>query len=244
MIISGKTDIGRVRQNNEDSILFKNEKIGFLPNLFIVADGMGGHSAGEIASNDAIKFFCEFIESNPCGEYLDTIINAAKHSNLEVLKKSNENVELSGMGTTFTASVIDEENEKLFLAHVGDSRLYIIRHSEITQITSDHTYVYEMVKAGQMSLEESRNHPKKNIITRAMGTSNNLLIDGVILPIMTNDKILICSDGLTNLLTDASILDIITTSQTVDAAVNNLVSCANENGGFDNISVILIEYVR
>ncbi len=234
----GKTDVGKVRQNNEDSIFVSNDKIGHLNNLFIVADGMGGHNAGEVASGRSIEFFIDFAkktkQENGLIEYLK---KGVAFSNRNVFNLSVENPAQSGMGTTFT--VLSEKDGTIYFAHVGDSRFYIIAENQIRQITEDHTLVNEMLKSGEINMEEAKTHPKRNLITRALGTENDLEIDGGSLPLNDKEIGLICSDGLINMLSDNEILEIVNSSKIEDAP-SRLIQEANNRGGFDNISVILI----
>lgn len=243
MNISGRTDVGLIRSQNEDSIFFSKEALGSLPNVFIVADGMGGHNAGEIASTYSISFFREFVENSRGAECLDTIVGATAYSNLRIHEHSKTDPSLSGMGTTFSVAVLDEQSGKIFASHVGDGRIYVVSGENMTQITIDHTYVNEMVRTGQLTLEQARMHPKKNILTRALGTQEQVDIDGIVYPLTPHDKILMCSDGLSTLVDDNEILAIIQSEDSLDMVVENLINCANSRGGFDNISVILIEYV-
>lgn len=235
----GITDTGLVRVNNEDSIFVSNTQVSMLPNLYIVADGMGGHKAGNIASSYSIKFFCEYINNCYDNEILDIIVSAVKYSNDKVYSMSLDNDDYYNMGTTFLAAVINDG--KLYIAHVGDCRLYIIRNEKIYQITTDHTYVMEMVKAGEITYDEAKIHPKRNIITRALGIEIGITVDGLINDVLEGDIILICSDGLSNMLTDNEILQIVNNSETEIAQKSKeLINTANNNGGRDNISVIVI----
>lgn len=242
MIGFGKTDIGRRRELNEDSIFVSNIPVGELPNLYIVADGMGGHNAGEIASSLSVEYFCEFISNNSLkdDEILDTIVGGVKYANDKVYQESLKNESYSNMGTTFLASVI--KNDRIYIAHVGDCRLYKSNNNEMLQITTDHTYVMEMLKAGEISFDEAQNNPKSNIITRAVGVDSDVNVDGLFCDISENDRIILCSDGLYGMLTDKEIFDIISDTRfSVEEKVGRLIESALSNGGKDNISVIVIE---
>lgn len=242
MIGFGKTDIGRRRELNEDSIFVSNIPVGELPNLYIVADGMGGHNAGEIASSMSVEYFCEFISNNSLkdDEILDTIVGGVKYANDKVYQESLKNESYSNMGTTFLASVI--KNDRIYIAHVGDCRLYKSNSNEMLQITTDHTYVMEMLKAGEISFDEAQNNPKSNIITRAVGVDSDVNVDGLFCDISENDRIILCSDGLYGMLTDKEIFDIISDTRfSVEEKVGRLIESALSNGGKDNISVIVIE---
>lgn len=236
----GKTNKGKVRIQNEDSIFVSNSGIGGLPNVYVVADGMGGHKSGDIASSFSIKYFCEYINNNYYeNEILDLLISGIKYSNENVYKMSLENENYTNMGTTFLTAVV--KDERLYIAHVGDSRLYIIHDSTISQITTDHTYVMEMIKAGEITCSQARNHPSRNIITRALGIDNDILVDGLFSNVYQNDIILICSDGLYSMLTDEEILKILSEENVLlENKLDKLIEAANYNGGYDNISVILI----
>jgi protein phosphatase len=235
----GITDKGKVRKKNEDSILISNETIGSLKNLYIISDGMGGHNAGEVASEKSITYFVEFITEREVegAGLLDFLVDASKFANAKVLEYAAQNENFKGMGATFTACVI--ENGKVHISHVGDSRAYLIGRGEISQLTTDHTYVYEMVKSGIITKEEAKKHPNKNIITRAIGVYDALEIDCYAKEISKEDIILICSDGLTNMLDDSDIMDI-ALNNPLEKIANVLVEAANARGGEDNISVIAI----
>lgn len=240
MIAIGKTDVGRVRTVNQDNIFVSEQPVGCLPNVFIVADGMGGELAGDVASDLAIKFFCDYVASHERnGEYLDNLISAVTHANTEVFGKSMSSSQYSGMGTTFLAVTVSDN--VLYAAHVGDSRLYEITEKGIEQLSNDHSYVMEMVRNGQITQQEAENHPQKNIITRAVGTRSIVNVDGIIKPIAKDSLYLICSDGLSNMLTSDTIRRIAYNKNlTVEKRVDELILKANENGGRDNISAVII----
>ncbi len=237
----GKTDIGTIRDNNEDSIFVSNEPIGSLENLYIVSDGMGGHNAGEVASQKGIEFFCEYITNNTClsdNDILDYLIEGVNYANQRVFEISLNNIEMSGMGATFSACTI--MNGKIYIAHIGDSRIYISDSQKMTQLTVDHTYVNEMIKAGELTPEEAKKHRLKNIITRALGSEELSRVDANVMELNGYEFILVCSDGLTNMLSDNEIHEILTSNEEVSKKVENLIDLAKEKGGFDNISAILI----
>lgn len=241
MIGIGKTDIGRVRSNNEDSVLVKNEPVGMLPNLYIVADGMGGHKAGEVASNLAITSCCDNLIYDASGEeILDTLIDAVRAANVTVFNYAAENTDCSNMGTTFVGCCVD--GNTAYIAHVGDSRLYRIGADSIEQITTDHSYVGEMVRAGKLTPEEAENHPDRNIITRALGTNASVEADGLVVNLKDDDILLLCSDGLNTMLKNDEILSIVRRDgSTLEQRLDMLIDAANEKGGKDNISAILID---
>ena len=236
----GKTDTGNIRSKNEDSIFISNEPLGPMPNLYIVSDGMGGHLAGEIASTKGIEFFLNYIKENNCQtEMLDYMVLALSFANRQVYELSVLDAELTGMGATFTACAIKDGT--LHIVHAGDSRVYSLNDSGINQLTTDHTYVHEMIKAGQITERQAKKHPQRNIITKALGTEDELFADKKQLLIEGKNTILLCSDGLTNMVSDDQIYSTVKNSQDIQGAVDALVSLANQHGGDDNISVILIE---
>ena len=233
------TDIGRKRELNEDYIYTSGQPIGALPNLFIVADGMGGHKAGDYASMHTVDRFVEVIRE--LGEehgVQDAINEAVTAANAYIYQRSRENSNLSGMGTTLVlASCIGNE---AIVANIGDSRLYLVNDA-MTQITRDHSLVEEMVTLGGIDREMARNHPDKNIITRAVGVKEKVAADFFEVDLTKGDKLLLCSDGLTNMLRDEEIYQIIQDNKELEQAAKALVDAANENGGRDNIAVVLIE---
>ena len=197
------TDIGRKRKVNQDFVYSSERFVGPLPNLFLVADGMGGHNAGDYASRLAVETIVErssgSLETNP----LRVLDEAVQSANGLVRKRAQETPELQGMGTTGVAAVID--GRELYVANVGDSRLYIVNSGEIRQITKDHSWVEEMVRRGGIGKAEARNHPDKNIITRAVGAEETVRIDFFQVLLQEGDVILMCTDGLTNMLEDEEI---------------------------------------
>jgi len=235
--VYGLTDIGKVRSANQDSIFMSAGAVGLLPNLFIVADGMGGHKGGEIASRLAISHFCEFLQemTHSSESTLDMLITATKVANGKILEQTQKQPELLGMGTTFTGCTI--KDGKCEIIHIGDSRAYVITNDNITQLTHDHSYVNEMVRAGQLTEAEARGHPKRNVLTRVLGGDPGMYADGYIYEMEPNGVILLCSDGLYNMVSDNEIKEIVCTSENPADA---LVAAANANGGADNISVILV----
>lgn len=233
------TDIGRKRELNEDYIYTSGQPIGALPNLFIVADGRGGHKAGDYASMHTVDRFVEVIRE--LGEehgVQDAINEAVTAANAYIYQRSRENSNLSGMGTTLVlASCIGNE---AIVANIGDSRLYLVNDA-MTQITRDHSLVEEMVTLGGIDREMARNHPDKNIITRAVGVKEKVAADFFEVDLTKGDRLLLCSDGLTNMLRDEEIYQIIQNNKELEQAAKALVDAANENGGRDNIAVVLVE---
>lgn len=237
----GKTDVGNARENNEDGYYLQNDD-GL--KLFIVADGMGGHNAGEVASSLAIRSVVDYFEKNykyiikDDFEIIEFIKKAMTEGNSEVFKKATLDESMSGMGTTLTLLLI--ENNKYFIGHIGDSRVYLIREGKIRQISNDHSLVAELIRQGSITENEARVHPQRNIITRALGTGNDIEIDIVFDDIKPGDIILLCTDGLTNMLTDQEILDIINESPW-ESACERLIKAANDKGGYDNITVVVVK---
>ncbi len=232
------TDIGRSRPVNQDVVFSSLEPIGCLPNLFIVADGMGGHKAGDTASRFTVDNFVDLIRQSDEKDPVSVINESVSKVNEKLLIKASESPDYDGMGTTLVAAVICDGLLKV--ANVGDSRLYVI-NDEITQITRDHSWVEEMVMRGEINRQEARHHEKKNVITRAIGGEHNVEAEMFSVDLNKDDKILMCSDGLTNMIEDADILRIVKKSPNIKEAARELIEQANNNGGRDNISVIIIE---
>lgn len=238
------TDTGQTRHMNQDYVYCEEKNVGALPNLFIVADGMGGHNAGDYASRFCVEAFVQRIKTEYTIENTDKtpigmLSDALQYTNNLLLEEAKDKDELQGMGTTFVVASIYES--LLFVANVGDSRLYVIRDT-MDQITSDHSLVGEMVKNGELDPREVKNHPNKNIITRALGANTNVIPDYFEVELSAGDLVLMCSDGLTNMLDDEEIMKIIKESDyNLENAVKTLVNEANDHGGKDNISIIIIE---
>ncbi len=233
------TDIGRTRKLNQDFVYTSEMPLGNLPNVFIVADGMGGHNAGDYASKVTVETIIREIEASFEKNPIKIFGKAIEVANEMIRKKAKEDAELEGMGTTVVVATC--MGKYLQIANVGDSRLYIIRDKEIKQITKDHSLVEEMVRMGGIGREEARNHPDKNIITRAIGAGDNVEPDFFAEELTEGDVILMCSDGLTNMLEDEEIRMILSGARDIVEKAQDLVQAANANGGKDNISVILIE---
>ena len=241
MQAAGKTDVGNIRENNEDVLYLSIDPIGSLPNLFLVADGMGGHRAGEIASQSAMQFFLEYIKENSCsdGELLDYMAEGVKYANNAVFKLSLADPTYFGMGTTLTVCVISDQ--KVLIAHIGDSRIYLASDGKLQQLTNDHTFVSEMVRAGQFSKEEAERHPSKNALTRALGVDHDVSADAPMAAVTTGDMLLLCSDGLSNMVPEEDIEEILKSDKNVEAKATALIERAKKNGGLDNITVIVID---
>ncbi len=234
---SGITDTGSKRKNNQDSIFFSDEPVGSLPNLYIVADGMGGHRAGDKASRMAIDITVEFIKKSTLENPIAILKRAMIYANNEIYKSANKDPDLVGMGTTMVAAVALEG--KLYVANVGDSRLYVV-NNDIRQITMDHSLVEEMIRSGELERKKGRNHPEKNIITKAMGSKDEVVPDFFEIDMEPDDKYVLCSDGLSNMVEDDEIRDIVVDYRDIKDATKALVDRANYYGGSDNISVVIV----
>lgn len=232
------TDIGKKRKLNQDYVYVNEAPIGNLPNLFIVADGMGGHNAGDFASQCAVETIIREVrgcfEKNP----VRILSKAIRIANDQIRKKASEDESLLGMGTTVVAATC--LGHYLQVANVGDSRLYIMG-SEIRQITRDHSLVEEMVRMGGIDRKAARNHPDKNIITRAIGALDTVEIDFFNEELSPGDIVLMCSDGLTNMLEDEEIEAILKEPVSIEEKAGRLIEAANNNGGKDNIAVVIID---
>ena len=237
MKVFSMTDIGRKREMNQDYVFSTDQRIGNLPDLFVVADGMGGHKAGDLASQYATHVLVEQIRHNQENEPERIISEAVYAANRKLVKISQEDESLQGMGTTLIAATIVDHT--LYFANVGDSRLYVIGN-EIRQISKDHSLVEEMVRLGGLKEEEAKHHPDKNIITRAVGVKNTVEPDFFEYNLEEKDIVLMCTDGLTNMVDDNEIFDIIKNENDVEKTVRELINKANKNGGKDNIGVVLV----
>ncbi len=232
------TDVGRKREINQDYVFSSENPVGKLPNLFIVADGMGGHAAGDFASSFTTRFVVDEIKNSDQSNPIKTIRSAIEKANIALMEEARKKPEYVGMGTTIVASTI--VGDYIYVANVGDSRLYLV-NDDIVQITRDHSLVEEMVMAGRIDKDEARLHPDKNIITRAVGAGKDLKIDFFDMNLHKGDRILMCTDGLSNMLEDREIRMIIDRENDVAGMVYSLIKAANDNGGKDNIGVIVIE---
>ncbi len=244
----GLTDVGRKRKHNEDAYLLDAER-----GLFVVADGMGGHAAGEVASRLTVESIQEFISGTeddhdntwPFGynnRYSvdgNRLSTAVERANEKVMRAVVNRPELKGMGTTVVAALFDEK--RVTLVHVGDSRAYLLRESELRRLTDDHSWVQEQVNAGILSEEEARSHPLKNVVTRALGGGAHVAVDLIEIPVGDGDRYLLCSDGLTGMVSDEEILGALSSTRTLEQIIRGLVDLANERGGVDNITAIMVE---
>ena len=233
------TDIGQKRKMNQDYVFVSETSVGNLPNLFVVADGMGGHNAGDYASSHAVASLVSEITADQSINAVKIIRHAIEAANREILEKAQENVSLYGMGTTMVVATI--VGRYAYVANVGDSRLYLIEN-KIRQVTRDHSLVQEMVRMGEIRPDEARNHPDKNIITRALGAEERVEIDFFDFELKSGCVILMCSDGLSNMVEDSRIEEIVHEHEgELEAMGQALLGEANSNGGKDNIAIVLIQ---
>ena len=236
VIAHGKTDKGLVRKENEDAFCIE-EDLG----LLAIADGMGGHASGEVASKMAIEILREFIKNE--GESLpDRLSSGVKLANRTIFEAAQSQSQLNGMGTTLTALQLN--GNRLSIAHVGDSRVYLIRGGVIEQITDDHTIISEQVARGMMTKEEAARSDMRNILSRALGIGPEVDVDMEELTVSEGDQLVLCSDGLSELISDDEILSEVQSSKRPDLACNELVNLANQRGGEDNVTVIVAHLHR
>ena len=239
MRIYSATDVGQKRKMNQDYVFVSQEPVGNLPNLFAVADGMGGHNAGDYASAHAVQTLVSQIQADADFNPIKVIRHAIEAANTESIDQAQRDEGLRGMGTTMVVATI--VGNYAYVANVGDSRLYVVQ-GQIRQVTRDHSLVQEMVRLGEINAEEARNHPDKNIITRALGAEKTVDVDFFDLKLEPGNTILMCSDGLSNMVEDRKMEEIITNpDKDITWKGDTLIREANQNGGKDNIAVILIE---
>lgn len=241
MIIAyAKSDVGKVREMNQDSYYISDSLSEV--KLYLLADGMGGYKGGEIASNLAIKCARSYIENNfketpkDRQSLIQLVASSMEYANMVVYEKSKEEKELEGMGTTLEVCLI--YNNKVYLGHVGDSRIYRIRKEVIRKLTKDHSYVQQLVEDGKITREEATNHPKKNMLTKALGCTPYVEPDIRARNVEKGDIIIMCSDGLTNMVTEQEIFEAV--KENAEKAPEVLVQKANNAGGYDNITVVTI----
>jgi protein phosphatase len=245
-----QSDVGRKRKGNEDALCLNDEQ-----RLYVVADGMGGHAAGEVASRVAVDAIAEFVELTGGNQEItwpfgldDTISyegnrlkTAVRHANTRVIEATRESAEYEGMATTVAAVLVDGDIANL--AHVGDSRIYLWNGESIEQLTRDHSWVNEQIENGAISPEQARSHPLRNVVTRALGGRADLVVDIQSRRMAPGDMLLLCSDGLTTMVPDDGIARILRESEgDVARATTALISEANERGGEDNITVVLLKF--
>lgn len=243
MQLYSKVDIGKVRASNQDAanaFLLSNDAA-----FAIVCDGMGGANGGDIASNHAIEIISDYVKSsfspNMDNEKLTQLLkNAVSSANYEIYNISQKDNTLSGMGTTVVAAII--ANNHAVICHVGDSRAYLVG-DDILQITTDHSVVQSLIQSGKLTMSQAKSYPEKNIITRALGVEPEVFSDTSIVPIKSDERLLLCTDGLTNFTEVSDILEIFKQNQTKDVA-DLLIAAANSGGGGDNISVVIVSQER
>jgi PPM family protein phosphatase len=228
---TGVTDPGKRRRRNEDAYVA-------VPPLFAIADGMGGAQAGEVASGLAAAVLEEATGDDRGEERVAALIQEA---NRRVFQRSNEDAATSGMGTTMTVALVDYADGTIAFGHVGDSRAYRVRGGELEQLTDDHSLVGELVRSGRLSPQEAETHPQRSVITRALGTEPDVDVDTFTVEAEPDDIYLLCSDGLTDMISPRDILAAVEASDDLDAAARALVHAANEGGGEDNITVVLFQ---
>jgi len=243
----GLTDTGMLRQNNEDSFLVEDDL-----NLYLVADGMGGHAAGEIASHLAVESIREFIQksaevSKPTWPFptpkefplpWQRLMASIMAANGMIYRHSRENRNLAGMGTTVVAILL--RDDEAIYAHVGDSRLYLLRNGQFYLKTEDHSWIQEQINAGSLTAEEALRHPLRNVITRALGGASVVSVDIASMSLEPGDLLLLCTDGLTTMLEDEMIASLLREGGSLQQQANRLIETANKMGGHDNTSVVLV----
>jgi len=239
MQYAAKTHIGLVRQLNEDGYAVEADLQPF--GVAVVADGMGGHLAGEVASSLAVETFVGHIKATggTDADPSDELMEGMQRANRVVYERSSSSEGLSGMGTTLVATLFDES--QVFLGHIGDSRGYLYQDGSLRQLTDDHTLVNELFKNGQITAEEASHHPQRNIVTRAVGTDEKVQADLMRLQWSQGDILLLCSDGLTNMVTQEQLTQILASDLPLTAKVDTLVDKALAAGGFDNITVVAVQ---
>jgi protein phosphatase len=232
------TDTGRVRTENEDAFVAE-------PLVFGVADGMGGHAAGEVASAIAATTLRERLGGG--AESVDVAVAAVVEANAAIFQDAHSNAAQRGMGTTLTAMVVltdDEGRQRLALVNVGDSRTYLMRSGRLRRVTIDHSYVQELVSTGHITEAEARSHPRRNIVTRALGIEPTVRVDTWVLPFVRGDRYVLCSDGLVDEVDDDEIAGLLASSPIAQAAADALVAAANEHGGRDNVTVVVVDVLE
>lgn len=227
-----RSDVGLVRGHNEDSFLLRTP-------LFVVSDGMGGHAAGEVASSIAVDVIGEKAPATADDVLLGAAVEAA---NLAVIKGAEEGIGKPGMGCTASAVLI--EKNKMAVAHVGDSRVYVLHHGTLVRVTHDHSFVEELVDSGQITADEARTHPSRSVITRALGSDPDMYADHFCLEINTGDRVILCSDGLSSMISDSEIEALAVSSATPQQAADNLTAAALTAGGSDNVTVVVVDVLN
>ncbi len=238
MKVCAMTDIGLRREKNQDYYFSSDDPVGILPNFFVIADGMGGHKAGDFASRHVVETMSTIARETEESNIAEILNLCIEQANTALCAYAAAHDEVKGMGTTVVAGVL--EGHTLYVANVGDSRLYIVGNG-IRQVTTDHSLVHEMLMRGEIDEETARTHPKRNIITRALGAADTVQADFFEEELVTGELILLCTDGLTKMVEDEEILSTMQTSDDLTQKTDHLVKLANEHGGTDNITVIAID---
>jgi PPM family protein phosphatase len=232
------TDRGRVRPKNEDAFLEHREA-----GLFAVADGMGGHAAGEVASRIAVDALERQLARNqPADDSSDPLVRSYVLANREIRRRGRVEPEKRGMGTTMSVLLVKPQDQRGMIAHVGDSRVYRFRAGTLEQLTKDHTWVQERVDAGVLSEKGARNHPYSSILTRVLGTDEAVVPDVIDVEIEDSDLFLLCSDGLTGMVADASIAALLAADNSLTDKIDSLIAAAWEAGAIDNVTAILVQF--
>ena len=238
MKLYAMTDVGRKREVNQDYVYVTDQPVGPFPNFLAVAEGMGGHKAGDFASKYTVNVLLEELKGTPLDKPEEILRNIVGIANRKLIEVAATDVKLEGMGTTLVAATI--VGNTLYFANVGDSRLYLI-NEKIRQLSKDHSLVEEMVRLGGIKAEEAKNHPDKNIITRAIGVKDDVEADIYEYRLKKGDVILMCTDGLSNMVEDEDMFDIVKGARDVVETVEMRIEKANSNGGRDNIGVVIAE---
>lgn len=234
-----ETRTGKNRSVNQDCFLCEEGKIGDFPNLFIVADGMGGHNGGDFASRCCIENVRDYVAKNTGGSIISTIRSAIKTANEKIREKAKDDETLTGCGTTIVLATI--RDNVLYIANVGDSRLYTVQNSRLVQITVDHSVVEEMIKSGLIKKEEARFNPHKNKVTRALGAEPDIDVDFFEVKLEKGDRVLLCSDGVSNMMDENTLEGIAGADREIPEICKILVDTAVNNGGKDDATVVMIE---
>lgn len=241
----GNSNIGLVRKVNEDAFYYQEYYEKGRPFLCVIADGMGGHNAGEVASKMAISHIIDFFRNNldkdedNQRDYASFVKKAFIYTNDKVYSSSIENRNYIGMGTTLSLALIIDN--QIIIGHVGDSRIYLVKDKSVEKLTTDHSYVAELIKNGTIKPEDAKNHPQKNLITRAIGTGTTIDVDIIVAELKDANYIIMCTDGLSNVLKEVEIMDVVMLKKDIEEKCNELIESANDKGGYDNITVIIIE---
>jgi serine/threonine protein phosphatase PrpC len=245
LTVAQRTDVGRRREHNEDSVAYiipKDEQLFAIKGaLFIVADGMGGHAAGEVASEIAVNTICTLYYQDNDPDVAFSLTRAIKTANATIYQRATENAQHSGMGTTCVVAIL--RGNVAFIGNVGDSRAYLVRRGMVKQVSQDHSWVAEQVRLGNMTWEEAHNHSMRNVITRSLGPFPDVEVDIFAEPVEEGDALVLCSDGLSGMMSDIEIVNIVE-SFPPHESVYRLVEHANNQGGVDNITAIVARVIR